>query len=268
MHDWEGGRCLPTNEDGEAAVVPHEIACTVGFVQCFLFRLCFPCQAFREPWPASALLASSSSASLTCPWALGGPVLRPRLCQQPCWLLRCILIPAEADCLSLFRVPFGLGLARSLWVPWARFSQYGAHQAALELRDITFVEEGRERNTSVALGCSPSSSLSFVRHACVGTAEATETGALALLGTLEGLLLPLARALCGIVFLALCKLLTRGMCWRATPLGKLLCYVAGCQCAVLERLARPERKTWAATARLPTPFLGIARLDTSCPACV
>ena len=116
----------------------------------FLFRLCFPCQACSEPWPASALLASSSSASLTCPWAMGGPVLCPRLCQQPCWFLRCILFPAEADCLSLFRVPFGLGPARSSWVPWARPSQYGAHQAAPELRDITLTID-RWKNLALSL---------------------------------------------------------------------------------------------------------------------
>ena len=93
VHDWEGGRCLPTNEDGEAAVVPHEIACTVGFVQCFLFRLCFPCQAFREPWPAPALLASSSSADLVPPWVL------ERLVSCPC-LFRASALP-DACCLSL-----------------------------------------------------------------------------------------------------------------------------------------------------------------------
>ena len=164
-------------------------------------------------------------------------MLCPRLCQQPCWFLRCILFPAEADCLSLFRVPFGLGPARSSWVPWARPSQYGAHQAAPELRDITFVAEERERNTSVALGCSPSSSLCIVRHANVGADEAMEAGALALLCALAELLVPLARALCGIVFLVLCKLLTRGMCWRATPMGKIFCFpLSGTRCCAIYAL--------------------------------
>ena len=119
VHDWEGGRCLPTNEDGEAAVVPHEIACTVGFVQCFLFRLCFPCQAFREPWPAPALLASSSSADLVPPWVLERLVSCPRL-------FRASALP-DACCLSLrdyclsgllvfgFSVPPGCGPNGPFW---------------------------------------------------------------------------------------------------------------------------------------------------------